>query len=467
MLEKVVALASRHQMFAAGDRIAVAVSGGADSVCLLHVLLELRSRWNLELSVAHLDHQLRAESAADAEFVRHLAAQHGLAFFLERADLTLPGNLEQQAREARLRFFRRLVADGLAGKVATGHTKSDQAETVLFRFLRGAGTAGLAGILPVTADGLVRPLLAVTRAEAEAWLRERGIRWCDDPTNRSLAFTRNRIRLELLPLLEREYNPSVMEQLTQTSEIAREEEAYWRGKIDELAGRLFQHKRAALVLHAGELSALDRSVARRLIRRAIEEIRGDLRKIEFQHVELVLGLAARAQGDGRVQIPGVDVFRSFDWIRLSRLGLAAGNRLVSEPLVVPGTTRIEGGRVVIETGIQEATEAGGLCDESGYNEVEATKSKWAVLAWDRAAEPLTLRYWLPGDSYRPAGAERAEKLKQMFQLARVPLWERRFWPIIEGSQGILWTRQFGVSADLLPTRTTSRFLLVREMCENS
>src|SRR6202140_3280894 len=159
-------------MFQTGQQVGVAVSGGADSVCLLHVLRELAHRWNLRLSVLHLNHRLRGtESDEDAEFAGKLAAEFGFPFIVRETDVSaISDNLEQAARDARLAFFTEAMAERRVDRVALGHTRSDQAETVLFRFLRGAGTAGLAGIRPVTPTGFVRPLIAIDRAEGELYL---------------------------------------------------------------------------------------------------------------------------------------------------------------------------------------------------------------------------------------------------------------------------------------------------------
>jgi len=181
VLDRIARTIDRYHMFSPGQRVGVAVSGGADSVCLLHALVELAPRWALKLSVLHLDHRLRgSESERDAEFAGDMAARLGLAYQGEQCDIArlrseTGDNLEQQARQARREFFLRFVHQGLLDRVALGHTRSDQAETVLLRFLRGSGTAGISGILPVTAEGFVRPLLEIDREEARRWLRERNI----------------------------------------------------------------------------------------------------------------------------------------------------------------------------------------------------------------------------------------------------------------------------------------------------
>ena len=294
LLDCVLRTISRYRMFEPGQKVAVAVSGGADSVCLLYALLELAHRWNLQLEVAHVDHGLRGEeSRGDAEFVRGLAAELGLPYLPREIRVRdEPGNLEANAREARRSFFRELIAAGEADRVATGHTRSDQAETVLFRFLRGSGTAGLAGILPATPEGLVRPLIDVERSEARMWLGERGIRWREDSTNASPEFARNRIRHFLLPELTREWNPALTHTLARMAEWARDEEVYWRGEIDAVAAGLLRMKRGAVLFETGPLLQMPPAAARRLVRRALELAKGDLRAIGFDHVEAILGLAA-------------------------------------------------------------------------------------------------------------------------------------------------------------------------------
>ncbi len=196
MLDRIAVFIARHRMFEPGQRVGVAVSGGADSVFLLHALRELAPRWNLELSVIHIEHGIRGPaSIADAEFVEQLAATFGLPFHLQRADVpAMDGNLEEAARNIRQAFYAELIASGAVDRVATGHTRSDQAETVLYRILRGSGLTGLSGILPVTSERVVRPLLEIDRSEIEAWLRQRKIAWKEDETNQDRTYARNRLR---------------------------------------------------------------------------------------------------------------------------------------------------------------------------------------------------------------------------------------------------------------------------------
>jgi tRNA(Ile)-lysidine synthase len=446
LVQRVAATIERYGMLRPGQRVGVAVSGGADSVCLLHVLAAL----GFDLRVLHLDHNLRGdESRADAEFVRELAEGLGLPVTVREAHLS-GGNLEQAAREARLAFFREMIAAGTVEGVATGHTRSDQAETVLFRFLRGSGSAGLAGIRPVTSDGRVRPLIEVERADVEAFLRDRGIAWREDSSNASPRFARNQIRHGLMPQLAREWNPAIVETLAHTASWAQGEEAYWEGELERLSGgRLLEKEGAVLLTLAGNLPE---AAARRLIRRAIERAKGDLRGIDFRHVEAVLSMARRPQGHGHVSVPELEVVRSFEWIRLSAGAPAPPYRVAAK---VPGKVRPPGAGVEISLELIEKPETFRPPDYV-YND------GMGCLDWQRVSSALEFRNWMPGDRYQPSGSSGTEKIKTLFHRARIPIWERRGWPVLWDGKEIVWARRFGPSAQTAASPSSTMVLQIRE-----
>ncbi len=447
-------------MLLPGQRIGVGVSGGADSMCLLHLLMELAPERAWQLTVLHVDHGLRgAESREDAEFVRRLAARLGLPFVLETVDvraMAAGDNLEQAGRTARYAFFVRLIREGALDRVAVGHTRSDQAETVLYRFLRGAGTAGLAGIRPITAGGIVRPLLDIDRGEVEAWLRERAIPWREDSSNRDPAYDRNRIRHSLLPALTREWNPALTSTLAHMADWAREEEAWWETEIARLEAAHLVKKPSAVLLPAEALRQMPAAPARRLVRRAIEIVKGDLRGIDFECVGSILAMAAAPQGSGRIQAPGLDVFRSFDWLRLAPpdAAPARGYRL---PLDPPGRAGLPDGSVICTEVIENSGRIG--FGDSGYN------VNVGYLQWHRVSGGLQLRNWMPGDRYHPLGHSGEEKIKTLFQNARVPLWERRHWPVLTSGEEIVWVRQFGPASAYAASPGEGPVLLVRDLPE--
>jgi len=245
MLGKVIKYIREKQLLRAGVRVALACSGGADSVALLHVLAELREQLGIVLSVAHFHHQIRgAEADADQQFVEELAAKLQVNFYPGTGNAPRHAeeskiSLETAARELRHEWFAALIKQNKADKIATAHTLDDQAETVLMRILRGTGTRGLAGIAPTQATRhLVRPLLATTRREIEEYLKAKGQSWREDSSNLDLGHTRNRVRHVLLPLLEQEFNPAIRQTLTDLADLAHAEEDYWNNELSRVWPRL-------------------------------------------------------------------------------------------------------------------------------------------------------------------------------------------------------------------------------------
>jgi tRNA(Ile)-lysidine synthase len=452
VLDRVLKTISRHNMLAPGSRVAVAVSGGADSVCLLHAMRELAPQFGMSLAgVAHLNHHLRGEaSEEDERFVAAMAANLGLPFYHAAARLSgEPGNLEQSARRARREFFSGLIRDGVADLVALGHTRDDQAETVLFRILRGSGLSGLAGIFPVTQEGFIRPLIDVTRADVEAFLRSRGIAWREDASNQEPRFARNRIRHDLLPQLARDWNPQIGEALAHLADLAYEEERWWGAQLqDEIAEGVLVAVAGGIELKAAALTSLPLALARRTVRRAISLAKGDLKRIEYGHVERVIDLAASRAAGGRLRLPDIDVIRSFEWIRLAR---PAPRRLMAPILVsVPGRYQAPDGATEICLEIAQEIRASS-CARLGVE-----------LSWGRVPAHMELRGWRPGDHYRPVGQFRDQKVKEMFQSARVPSWRRAYWPILTSGDKILWARGFGAAQEFAPEGDSGPVLRIVE-----
>lgn len=428
MLEHVAATISRYNMLAPGARVIVAVSGGPDSVCLLHVLRELGIQ---VVGVAHVNHKLRGEaSEEDQRFVATLGRELGLEFYSVDA-VCHGGNLEQVARRIRREFFHSLIRRGLADRVALGHTRDDQAETVLFRMLRGSGLAGLAGILPVTAEGLVRPLLGVTRSEVDAYLRQRGIPWREDASNREAKFARNRIRHELLPRLKQDWNPRLDEALARMADLAYEEERWWAAEVARHAKQLLVISPGAVEVLASELTTLPRALARRLIRQAIRQAKGSLRGVEFSHIEDVLELP---EAGGKAELPGIHAIRSFDWVRLEVPGSTP--RLGDGEVPVPGKRLAPDGNSMICLDVIRQRQ-----------DPKACVTLKSDLYFRTIPERLFLRGWKPGDRYRPVGHAGDWKLKELFQRMRIPSWRRPFWPILCMGDKILWARDFGPAAE--------------------
>ncbi len=445
-------------MFAAGERIGVAVSGGADSVALLHLLQRLREsrpEFAAQLVVLHVNHALRgAESDTDESFVRELAASLGLEIAVAKgaqAGLVSGGNLEQDARLVRRRFFLSCREQYELHKIALGHNRGDQAETVLFRLLRGAGLTGLAGMQSVTEDGLIRPLLHTSRAEIREWARSEGIAWREDSSNGNPRFTRNRLRHETIPALMEAYNPNLEAVLAGTARLAQTEEDYWNRQIEPMYRQITKRTSLGSFCKVAAINGLHLAVQRRMMRRVVADVKGDLRGIDLEHIDAVLALCRSELGHDRVLIPGVDALRSFGELLCTEPGkLAARTRQyclrikIGEKCDLP----FESGMVCVSWVKSPAKICGNFKEDQDPKQ-ELVDLDWDILAQAGRPETLAVRNWEPGDEILRWGHKTAEKIKSLFQENRVLLWERKHWPVLEIGNEIVWTRRFGCAAKFM------------------
>lgn len=445
LLERVAKIIPPYNMVRAGDRIGVAVSGGADSVTLLHLFERLSARFDVSLLVLHVNHRLRgAESDEDETFVRALSKSLGREVIVVHAPVG-EGNLEEEARRARREFFRAAMERHGLRRVALGHTRSDQAETVLFRLLRGSGVAGLAGMRMVTADGLIRPLLTTSREEVREWARSQGIEWREDSSNRDSRFTRNRLRNEAIPLLRDGFNPNLEGVLAGMAQVAADEEDYWGQQVEPIYQRVTKRTRLGSIFQVSQLNELEIAVRRRLIRRALADIRGNLRSIDMEHVEAIARICCGTEGHDRVIVPGVDAIRSFGTLLLARDG-----EINREPrgycTDVPDGVECElpfhAGFVRVNPVEQEGLNCGNFKGEQPFSEEIAYLDEDALAG---AGGRLAVRNWEPGDALQRSGYKGAEKIKFLFQQHRVLLWERRHWPVAIAGREIVWVRGFGTA----------------------
>lgn len=439
LCQSVLKYTRKHDLLRAGDRVGVAVSGGADSVGLLRILLEFRQDLGVVLSVVHLNHQLRgAESKADEQFVCELAARYDLEFLSESRDVKTHAaetkqSLETAARKLRYDFFARLLTEHKLDKIATAHTLDDQAETVLLKLTRGAGTRGLAGIYPKVSiphksqrSAIVRPLLGVRRPDLEAYLKNLGQHWREDSSNRDLRHTRNRIRQEILPRLEEQVNPRVRETLAEVADIAREEEQYWAEQIDSLLSKAWLPTNSGGILDLDMAQGTALAVRRRLVRAAGESL--DL-QLDFNHVEAILLLNHDAEP---TSLPG----GGEAVLCKGKLELRRGDQPSSDyehGLNVPGTLCLEEAGIVIEAKLVAANGSDG--DSEG------------LLASEYTSRGLVVRNWRPGDRFWPAHSKAPKKIKELLQDRHITGDEKRRWPVLVCGDEVVWMRGFGVRRD--------------------
>lgn len=416
-------------MILPGSRVLAAVSGGADSVALLRVLLELKAELGMVLAVGHFNHLLRgAESDADEAFVADLATHHGMELFQTRQDvagyaLANRLSLETAGRSLRYEWLGQIAVEYKFDRVAVAHTVDDQAETVLMKFLRGAGTKGLAGIYPVVdaeAFCLVRPLLGVSRAEVKEYLETLEQPWREDESNLDPRFRRNRVRHELLPLLEREYNPNIRQTLSETAEINRAEEEEWARR----SGELLRSMRASDgELRVGGFAELSLAMQRRVVKLFLESKRV---VADFQHVEevrrCVLGELSRVE----LAEEWVACRRN-DCLVLERSAPTASPGSYSYLLPVPGEVAIPEIGCVVQAVPVPA-------------EFAAEAPPGTLLRADLLGPALRVRNWQHGDRYHPAYSGSEEKLKRLFSEKKIPAEQRATWPVVVRGDEIVWVR---------------------------
>jgi tRNA(Ile)-lysidine synthetase-like protein len=462
-----------HQMLAPGDTVVVAVSGGPDSLCLLHVLRDLAGDLGIALHVAHLDHMLRgAESAVDAAFVAATARAWGLPATVVAKDVralakSTRANLHQAGRVARYEFLADVAQTCGARAVAVAHNADDQAETVLMHLLRGAGPAGLRGMRPVVpweewgmGNGgwgmdraihplLVRPLLLVPRAAIEAYCAAHGLQPRRDPTNQDRSATRNRIRHELLPQLI-EYNPHVVEALGRTAAICADEHDLVVQALEAAWPALARERPGAVDFEGDAWRALHPALQRAALRHAYALL-GGRDTLDLAHVEA--GQAAIARGVGsRTELPG-DITIRVNYGGAFTVGAAReldAPQLVGDELklAIPGRSSLARGWVI------EAIVCAG--DAMGNIAI------WEVdLDADTILEPLVVRRRRAGDRYRPAGGRGSRRLQDMFVDAKIPRALRADWPVVVAGEAIVWAPGLRLAAQFAVNSATQRMLRLR------
>ena len=482
MKEKVLKYIREHGLMRAGDRVGAAVSGGADSVALLRVLLELKSELGIVLSVVHFNHMIRGgEAQGDEKFAGSLAKQYDLQFFCSQEDVPRYAeakgvSLESAGRELRYGYFRSLLEAGDLERVATAHTADDQAETVLMRLIRGAGTKGLAGIHPAREEekhlttkdtlrlasgqapagtkehkggAIVRPMLGVRRREVEQYLRQLKQDWREDASNLDQRLLRNRVRHTLLPLLEREFNPGVVEVLSDVAEIARAEEDYWSWLVKEWMDDTASHAatgelpRVVLEVLLSWPLAMQRRILREVGRRAGAHL-------EFSAVEKVRKLAAGEAGR--------EIELGQGWVaRLGTEGLRMERRKPARAadfehsLPVPGEVRVPELGTVVKAFLVANRE-----NAPGYNRAQALDPK-------KLAPELTVRNWRAGDRFWPAHTRAEKKLKELLQERRVPDGQRSRWPVAVSRGKIVWVRGMAPGREFAAGPECSEAVVIEEI----
>ena len=434
---------AKYRMLDSGDRVIVGVSGGADSVSLLLVLKEL----GYEPGVAHLNHGLRGtESDEDERFVSDLASGLGLPFFSRRITIRpVDGNLEAAGRAARKEFFASVCKSEGFQKVAIAHTRDDRIETFLLHLLRGAGVEGIVSMNPVSSN-VVRPLIETSHEEIQRFLADSAQPWRVDSSNLDLAFARNRLRHDVIPQLERLFNPKLREAISRTTELLQSEDA-WMQEISSnwVADNLIPSK-GAVSVNAAALRDTPVALCRRAIRTLLRQAGSDLHDITFDRIEAVRGLLEDGKSGKTVQIPGRFVAeRNFEQLTVRQL--LEESHEFDYVLPIPGTVHIPELEMTFRAGIADGTMVTHTSDSG----------KRVFVDGGRLGACVKIRAWKPGDYYKPVGWP-GGKLKKFFQRTRIPRNQRSRWPVIVSESTVVWVASFPVSREFAPNGRSQKIV---------
>ena len=449
---RILATIKKHRMLEDGENVLVGVSGGPDSMALLHVLFDLRTEYSISLTVAHYNHQLRTGAAEqEALFVEREAKRLGLPVLMGSDDGVLSahrGNVEESARDRRYEFFFKAARDAGARKIALGHNANDQVETVLMWLFRGSGRRGMGGIPPVRGP-IIRPLIDIERKDIITFLHERRISWREDATNQEGRYRRNRIRQALRPLLESSFERGLIRNVCTAAEIVRDEELWVESVCLERFDAVAEVLNGGIVQFAvNDLNKLPEGLQRRLVRVAIERVRGTLRKITFAHVEAILALLNSANPHALVSLPdGWGARREYDALQIG----VFQDRDVD--------FRYEFSKIPPEVGLSEigkklTFEVIQWNDRSQFSGSPRT----AFLDFDRVRLPLIIRNWQKGDRFHPLGAKGSKKLTDFFIDMKVPRGERRRVPLVVFGDIIAWIGGYRIDHRLKITENSEQVI---------
>jgi len=455
LLTKVKETIRKFSLLTPRDRVLVAVSGGPDSVCLLSVLHVLAKDLDLTLHIAHLDHMFRGkESAGEALFVSELAAKSGIPATIEKFNVPaycLERGLSPQegAREVRYDFLQRTAETAGASLIATGHTANDQAETFLMRLIRGAGASGLSAIPPAR-DNIIRPLIETTRDEVMKYLSERDLAFVTDSSNTKSVYTRNRIRMEVLPVLQR-FNPRIVATLAAEAGQLREEDEAVEGYCTTLSDGILVQKEHAVFVKRNEFNTLPPAFRRRLLKKASDLAGMESSGLSRVQIDEAIAFMAVAQTGRTMDLPpGLAIGREYDRFVISA---QSETKDFSHVIAIPGVTVIPELRMEIET----------LLVDQIPEEREDINYVWqALFDYDKIGPILTLRNRHPGDWFCPTGmGGKHKKIQDYFVDEKVPRRKRDLVPLLCSGEDILWVVGMRTDERFLAGAVTKKVLSVR------
>ena len=456
LITRVMDFIEEHGLVRRGERVVVAVSGGPDSVFLLHALSLLGEDLDMTLHAAHVNYRLRGRDAdRDMELVETLCRENHSAIsvrILEDGEVSWirSGSMQERARKIRYDFFDEVMENVNGNKVAVGHTRDDQAETVLLNMLRGSGLNGLGGITPLRDDVYCRPLLTMVRDEIEDYLKKHTIPCRTDKTNQTNTYRRNRIRNQLIPLLREEYNPNVVERLCDMAGQVRESREFIRFLGEPLLNpAVVRRNEHEIVLDLKNLLKYKKSFVKILLRLLIHDFQGSTVDISAHHIDRLVAFLTEKDPSGVIRLPhGLTIHCSVGYLLLKTDSGESHHRerIPDTVIEIPGRTPVPGSGLKFLAGLITREQRG-----------ESVPSS-AEFDYDRIEQPLRVRSWRDGDRIEKPLGGKSKKLSDLFLDARIPVWQRGEIPLIADARGILWVVGHAISKKYLPEESSMRIL---------
>jgi tRNA(Ile)-lysidine synthase len=476
LIKLIKATIKKHSMLKLGHTVLIGVSGGADSIALLHILLKLSPEFDLRLGIAHFNHGLRvAESERDAGFVKSVAENLNLPFYHQKVDVKNFSihhklSIEEAGRTLRYKFFYDTARKHGFDKIALGHQKEDMAETILINILRGSGPQGISGI-PPKRDMVIRPLININRTDIEIFLQSENISHITDSTNMDQQFLRNRIRHSLIPLLATEYNAEIVENLNRTGEILRDEQIWLDSMIEALLEKTkLPGDNNNFNLSIPELKKMPIAAARRIIRQGVSKIKGNLHGISFKHMDAVLDLIISNNKNNQFDFPGpvrvkrendkLVIFRRKNNIRFKTDGVK--HHEFQQPLF---EYQINGPQTVFIKEINQLVQLTELSSKEVFclkkSHFYATDPQEEYIDMACLCYPLIIRSFRAGDRFKPLGLNGSQKLKKFFINNKVPFSQKKKIPLLECSGKIIWVAGYRIDDSVKVKSSTQRVLKAR------
>lgn len=451
LITKVKKFIENNRLLSKGDKIVLGVSGGPDSLCLLHILYSLKEDYNLTLIVAHVNHNLREEAKFEADFVRDFTNRLKIEFYLADVDIEKLSkekkkSCEEVAREYRYNFFNEVAKKVSANKIAVAHNLNDNAETILMHIIRGSGIEGIKGISAIN-NNIIRPLLNTKRVEIEEYCKENNLTPMIDKTNFESIYTRNKVRNKILPMFE-EVNPDILNTLTRLGNILIEEDEF----ISEYADKIYNDikiEKKDVKLNKIKFVNLPKGLQRRVLRKAICEFRGNLVDVSYKTLENTISTIMTSKNGNMIKvINNVKIFVNYDVLEFFERN--EKNINFEYELNIPGKTYIEELDIFVDAEIKNASEVDNIIKEPNKK----------IFDIEKTGKKLYVRNRRIGDSFLPNGLNGSKKIKDFFSDLKIPTRERDKIPLLANDKDIIWVMGFRTSKKFLKDKKTKEVIIL-------